>query len=89
MKKKFQFQRRMSIQRKIFIAFILVMIIPTMIISISSYLISIQILKEKVSLSFGENLTYLGNSIERKLLDIDNLTGLAAICNRCSIKGTL
>ncbi|MHA0856305.1 cache domain-containing sensor histidine kinase [Paenibacillus sp. CMAA1364] len=70
---------RKSIQNKILISFLLVMLIPTTTISVSSYLISVKILKEKVSHSFNENLYYIANSIQGELARIENLTDLIYI----------
>ncbi|SFK66780.1 two-component system, sensor histidine kinase YesM [Paenibacillus sp. 1_12] len=54
---------RKSIQRKIFISFMLVMFLPTTIISVSTYYFSIDLLKRKVSESFLDNLAYNKNII--------------------------
>ncbi|GGI45608.1 sensor histidine kinase YesM [Paenibacillus marchantiophytorum] len=68
-----------SIFNKIMISFLFVMIIPTSSISISSYFISVKILKEKVSDSFHENLLYIGSSIEKDLSEIEKITELIFI----------
>ncbi|OPH50417.1 hypothetical protein BC351_07075 [Paenibacillus ferrarius] len=68
-----------SIFNKIMISFLFVMIIPTSSISISSYFISVKILKEKVSDSFHENLLYIGSSIEKDLSEIEKITDLIFI----------
>lgn len=68
-----------SILHKIMISFLLVMVLPTSAISISSFLVSVDILKEKVSDSFHENLLYIGNSIEKELSGIEKITELIYI----------
>ncbi|MRN53811.1 sensor histidine kinase [Paenibacillus monticola] len=70
---------RKSIQSKFFIAFLLVMIIPTTALSMSAYVLSVQILKEKVSDSFQENLLYIGNSTRKELAGIEKITELIYI----------
>ncbi|SFF20608.1 two-component system, sensor histidine kinase YesM [Paenibacillus algorifonticola] len=70
---------RKSIQSKFFIAFLLVMIIPTTALSVSSYFLSVKIVKEKVSQSFQENLLYIGNSTEKELAGIEKITELIYI----------
>jgi two-component system sensor histidine kinase YesM len=55
---------RNSIQRKIFISFMLVMFLPTTFISVSTYYFSIDLLKRKVSESFLDNLAYNKNMID-------------------------
>ncbi|MEC0264834.1 sensor histidine kinase [Paenibacillus anseongense] len=52
-----------SIHRKIFISFMLVMLLPTTLISVSTYYFSIDLLKRKVSESFLDNLAYNKNII--------------------------
>ncbi|MEC0227696.1 cache domain-containing sensor histidine kinase [Paenibacillus alba] len=68
-----------SILNKIMISFLFVMIIATSSISISSYFISVKILKAKVSDSFHENLLYIGSSIEKDLSEIEKITDLIFI----------
>ncbi|MGO4495127.1 sensor histidine kinase [Paenibacillus sp. 2RAB27] len=68
-----------SILNKLMISFLLVLLLPTSVISISSYLVSVKILKEKVSDSFHENLLYIGNSIEKELSGIEKITELIYI----------
>jgi two-component system sensor histidine kinase YesM len=68
-----------SIQNKIFISFLLVMVIPTTAISMASYFVSVDILKQKVSQSFQENLMYIGNSTVKELSGIEKITELIYI----------
>lgn len=70
---------RRSIQNKIFISFLLVLVIPTTAISLTSYFVSVNILKEKVSQSFQENLLYIGNSTMKELSGIEKITELIYI----------
>lgn len=70
---------RKSIQSKFFIAFLLVMIIPTTALSMSAYFLSVKILKEKVGDSFQENLLYIGNSTSKELAGIEKITELIYI----------
>lgn len=63
-----------SIQSKIFFSFIIVMVLPTAALSISSYYISVRILKDKVSASYVEAATYIGNSIEKELKQVERLS---------------
>lgn len=55
---------RNSIKMKIMISFLVVLILPTASISISSNLISKSLLMDRVSESFMDNLSYLGQSLE-------------------------
>lgn len=70
---------RKSILNKFIISFLLVMVIPTTAISTCSYYISVKILKDKVSLSFQENLLYIGNSTKKELSGIEKITELIYI----------
>jgi two-component system sensor histidine kinase YesM len=70
---------KQSIQTKIFISFLLVMILPTTVISISSYLISVHILKDKVSRSFADNLSYISNDINKNLTAMQELSDYLSI----------
>ena len=63
-----------SIQNKIFASFLLVIIIPTIIIGISSYFISVDILKNKVSSSFSDIVKYIKYSTEKELDQIVQIT---------------
>jgi len=63
-----------SIQSKIFVWFILVMVLPTALISLSSYFISIEILKNRVSTSYAEMLEYLSNVTERELKQVEQIS---------------
>lgn len=56
-----------SIKNKIILSFLLVLILPTTVISILSYQISVNLLEEKVSDSFLSNLTFIGDNIEKEL----------------------
>lgn len=56
-----------SIKNKIILSFLLVLILPTTVISIMSYRISVNLLEEKVSDSFLSNLTFIGDNIEKEL----------------------
>lgn len=56
-----------SIKNKIILSFLLVLILPTTVISIMSYYISVNLLEEKVSDSFLSNLTFIGDNIEKEL----------------------
>ncbi|MNB96715.1 Sensor histidine kinase YpdA [compost metagenome] len=55
------------------------MIIPTSALSLSAYFLSVKILKEKVSNSFQENLSYIGNSTRKELAGIEKITELIYI----------
>jgi two-component system, sensor histidine kinase YesM len=63
-----------SIKSRIFFLFIFVMVLPTATLSISSYFISINILKDKISSSYAESTVYIGNSIEWELNQIKKLS---------------
>lgn len=65
---------RKSIHSKIFLSFILVIMLPSIIIGISSYYISINILTQKVSSSFSETVLYVRNSVERELYQIKQIS---------------
>lgn len=51
-----------------------VLILPTALISTSSYLISIRMLEDKVSQAFVQNLNYIGSNVERNLKEWENIT---------------
>lgn len=71
----FKFPRsRSKIQRRIFHSFLVVLILPTALISTSSYLISIHLLEQKVSNAFVQNLNYIGSNVERNLKEWENIT---------------
>ncbi|WP_274651179.1 cache domain-containing sensor histidine kinase [Paenibacillus humicola] len=63
-----------SLQRKIFVYFIVAALFPTAVISISSYLISVDIVKAKVSDSIVESLGYIRNSIENELKQVEQIS---------------
>ncbi|WP_160497431.1 sensor histidine kinase [Paenibacillus dendrobii] len=56
-----------SIKHKMILSFLLVLCLPTTLISLMSYRISVQLLEEKVSDSFLANLTFIGDNIEKEL----------------------
>lgn len=62
-----------SIHSKIFLTFVLVLLLPVVIVSVSSYLISVQILKNKVSDSYIETAMFIGNGIEQDLYKLEQL----------------
>ena len=61
---------RSSVQSKLFVSFIAVVLVPSLIIGLSSYFVSLGILKEKVSASFSETVVYIRNSVEKELAQI-------------------
>lgn len=65
---------RSKIQRRIFYSFLVVLLMPTTLISISTYLISVYLLEEKVSNAFIQNLNYIGSSVERHLNEWESMT---------------
>jgi len=65
---------RKSIQSKIFLSFILVIMLPSVMIGVSSYYISVNILTQKVSSSFSETVLYVKNSLERELYQIKQIS---------------
>lgn len=67
MKLRTMYNIKKSIQSKIFLSFLLVIIIPTIFIGISSYIVSVDILKNKVSSSFSDIVKYIKYSIEKEL----------------------
>lgn len=64
---------RKSIHRKIFLSFILVTLVPSVIVGVSSYYISVKILTQKVSSSFSDTVQYIGSSVQGELLQIKQL----------------
>lgn len=62
-----------SIHRKIFISFMLVMLLPTTFISVSTYYFSIDLLKRKVSESFLDNLAYNKNIISMEFKQFEQI----------------
>lgn len=65
---------RSNIHRRIFYSFLVVLILPTALISTSSYFISVRLLQEKVSDSFVQNLSYIGGNVERHLKEWEAVT---------------
>lgn len=63
-----------SIQSRIFVAFLFALVVPTLVISISSYYISVQVLRNKVSSSYIETAMYIGNSIEKDLYQLEQMS---------------
>ncbi|GAB6989252.1 sensor histidine kinase [Paenibacillus pini] len=63
-----------SIKNKIILSFLLVLILPTTIISITSYRISVNILEEKLSDSFNSNLSFIGDNIEKELEEWEHIS---------------
>ncbi|WP_168928813.1 sensor histidine kinase [Paenibacillus dokdonensis] len=59
--------KKKSIKHTMILSFLLVLCLPTALISIMSYRISVQLLEEKVSDSFLANLTFIGDNIEKEL----------------------
>ncbi|MNB95586.1 Sensor histidine kinase YpdA [compost metagenome] len=68
------FNMKKSIQSRIFVAFLFALVVPTLVISISSYYISVKVLKNKVSSSYIETAMYIGNSIEKDLLQLEQMS---------------
>ncbi|ANE45813.1 hypothetical protein SY83_05315 [Paenibacillus swuensis] len=56
---------RRSIQAKMFFSFLIVLIVPSVIISVCAYYQSVHILKDKLSRSFMDNILYISSDLER------------------------
>lgn len=63
-----------SMRNKIFILLILASLLSSLIIGISSYFISIVILRNKVSSSFNETVAYVGENVDRELSQIQQVS---------------
>ncbi|MNW37733.1 Sensor histidine kinase YpdA [compost metagenome] len=68
------FNMKKSIQSRIFVAFLFALVVPTLVISLSSYYISVKVLKNKVSSSYIETAMYIGNSIEKDLFQLEQMS---------------
>lgn len=64
---------RKSIHRKIFLSFIFVTMILSVMIGVSSYYISVNILTQKVSSSFSDTVLYIGSGVKGELNKIKQL----------------
>ena len=58
-------RHKKSLKSKIFLYFLILMTVTTIILGIGSYVMSIKILKRKVSNSYLETLTYVGNTVQK------------------------
>jgi len=63
-----------KMHRKLLYSFLVVLILPTALISTSSYFISVHLLEDKVSDSFTQNLLYVGSNIEQHLNEWEAVT---------------
>lgn len=65
---------RRSLKKRLLISFISVISLTTLIIAITSYNRSVQVLKEKVSQSFSETLSYIGYNLEQRISKLEELS---------------
>lgn len=72
---------RKSIQGKIFISFIIVLLLPSIIISVSTYYISLNILKGEIRSSFSKTGLYVKNNVYKELEQIKNISDYIFIDN--------
>lgn len=63
-----------SIHSRIFLSFILVTMLPSAMIGIGSYFLSVNILTQKVSSSFSETVFYVRSSVEKELYQIKKIS---------------
>ncbi|MFD0713551.1 sensor histidine kinase [Paenibacillus sp. GCM10027626] len=56
-----------SIRAKLFYSFVIVVFVPSIIIGLSAYFLSLGILKDKVSNSFSQTVRYISSSVEKEL----------------------
>lgn len=68
------FNIKRSIHSRIFLSFILVTMLPSAMIGIGSYFLSVNILTQKVSSSFSETVFYVRNSVEKELYQIKQIS---------------
>lgn len=68
------FSIRKSIRNRIFYSSMLIMTLLAVVLSIRSYQVSINILQEKVSDTLHETLSYVGNSVEKVLLQVEQVS---------------
>lgn len=74
MKKHRWLSIRSSIRNRIFFSSMLIVTLLTIIISIRSYQISVDILQDKVSSALQETLNYVGNGVERELNQVEQVS---------------
>ncbi|NMA66020.1 MAG: histidine kinase [Clostridiaceae bacterium] len=74
MKKTRFFSIRKSIRNRIFYSSMLIMTLLAFALSVRSYQVSVNILQEKVSDTLLETLGYVGNSVERVLLQVEQVS---------------
>ena len=70
---KLRFQK--SIKYKLLRNFLLIVIVPALIVGISSYIVSLYLIRDKVSVSFSQTVSYVKNDVERNLSQIEQVTG--------------
>lgn len=67
-------RHKKSLKSKIFLYFLILMTVTTIILGIGSYVMSIKILKRKVSNSYLETLTYVGNTVQKELNQVEQVS---------------
>ncbi|MBC8079053.1 MAG: sensor histidine kinase [Gorillibacterium sp.] len=68
-----KFHLTKGIQGKLFLSFLLVMMLPTTLIGIGSYWVSTNTVQEQARQSFEENLSFLASSIDRDMQRVEQL----------------
>ncbi len=63
-----------SIQYKLFLCFILIVIVPAMTISICTYFVSLKILQDKVTRSFNQTVEYVAHNVEENVNQIKQVS---------------
>lgn len=68
------FSLKKSLRAKMFYSFVIVVFVPSAIIGLTSYYISVGILKDKVSTSFSQTVMYVRNSVEKELAQVQQFS---------------
>ncbi|MDF2613111.1 MAG: hypothetical protein K0S71_897 [Clostridia bacterium] len=63
-----------SIQYKLFLCFILIVIVPALTISICTYFVSLNILQDKVTESFAQTVEYVAHNVEENINQIKQVS---------------
>ena len=63
-----------SIHKKLFFLFIVTTILPSLLISVSTYFISLNILKEKAGSIFSQSVINIGMTVENELIQIRKIS---------------
>lgn len=68
-------KRKKSIQYQLLMDFLLIAVVPAVIISVSTYVVSLHLIRDKVTNSFSQTIGYIKDDVERRLVQIEQVTG--------------